>query len=597
MRALSAFCVVVLLESIGAAAGQQAPPPPAREIARKPGVGTASLSGIVISDDTDARPLRRVRVFLNNPDEEVARTTISDDAGRFTFAALAAGRYTIGAAKEGYVTTNYGASRPGGPGSPVVVADGVARSDLTLPLLRGAVITGTLLDPDGHPIPGVRMRALKYGYTVNGERRLTAVTATMAGHITDDRGAYRIYGLAPGEYTIAAPAIPQLSTGDAILMMTDSDVQRALDEVRSSRRSTSANEAPAVAGADEGRAIGYATVFYPGTPVPAQSVVIPLGRAEERNGVDFQLQYVPMSTIRGSIIAPPSMMPSQLTVHLIAVDDVILSETNSESRRTSVTAKGEFSFANVPPGSYVVVAKAQLGSSVFWASTDVVVDGQSQPEVSLSMQLGLSVSGRIAFDGQTAIPNSSRIRVSLVPLLAGAQVSLGSAAAGVDPNGRFSITGATAGRYRLQATIDGPSGWMLNSSTVSGRDVLDVPIDLRQSVDGAVVTFSDRPAELSGIVRDTSGRASATDMVILFPADRTLWTPRSRRIRAEHVVADGSFQFRALPAGDYDVAAAADIDEYEWYDSALLERLAASAALKITIGEGEKKTITVQTGR
>jgi len=134
---------------------------------------------------------------------------------------------------------------------------------------------------------------------------------------------------------------------------------------------------------------------------------------------------------------------------------------------------------------------------------------------------------------------------------------------------------------------------MLNSSMVNGRDVLDTPIDLRQSVDGAVVTFSDRPAELSGIVRDGSGKPSATGTVILFPADRTLWTPRSRRIRAERPAADGRFEFRLVPAGDYYVAAATDVDEYEWYDSALLERLAVSSAVKITVGEGEQKTLDI----
>jgi hypothetical protein len=347
-------------------------------------------------------------------------------------------------------------------------------------------------------------------------------------------------------------------------------------------------------GGDESRAVGYATVFYPGTPLASQSLAIPLGRAEERTGIDFQLQYVSMSTIRGSVVAPSNMMPSLLTVHLIPTDEVILSDTNSDARRTSVTAKGEFSFANVPPGSYTVVAKAaQSGSQVFWATADIVADGQSQLQVALSMQPGLTVSGRVVFEGRAAIPNPSRLRLSLVPLLSGAQVSLGSSPARVDATDRFAITGVTAGKYRLQAAIDGPSGWMLSSATVSGRDVVDMPIDLRQSLDGTVVTFSDRPAELSGVVRDAAGRPGAADTVILFPVDRTLWTPRSRRIRGEQSAADGTFHFRQLPAGEYYVAALADVEDYEWFDPVLLDRLAVSSAAKTAIVEGEKKILGV----
>src|SRR6185436_19393628 len=109
------------------------------------------------------------------------------------------------------------------------------------------------------------------------------------------------------------------------------------------------------------------------------------------------------------------------------------------------------------------------------------------------------------------------------------------------PAGRFTITGITAGKYRLQASIAGAPAWMLATSSVNGRDALDVPVDLRQNVDGAVVTFTDRPGEVSGIVRDSSGKPIAGLPVVLFSVDRTLWTQQSRRIRAVTSSVDGTF--------------------------------------------------------
>ena len=173
-------------------------------------------------------------------------------------------------------------------------------------------------------------------------------------------------------------------------------------------------------------------------------------------------------------------------------------------------------------------------------------------------------------------------------------MSLATAPARVDAAGRFTITGITAARYRVQASISGPSGWMLASSVASGRDVLDTPLDLRQGVDGVVVTFTDRPAELSGVVRDSAGKPISAYTVILFAAERTLWTPMSRRIRAVPSATDGSFLFRMVAPGEYWLAAVADVDDGEWYDPVLLERLLTSSAVKTTISEDEKKTLDVR---
>src|SRR5258705_4103289 len=106
--------------------------------------GTAVLSGVVVSDDPDARPVRKARVTCGSPDVS-GHTTITDDGGRFVFVALPAGRYTVGASKAAWVTTYYGAKRPSRPGVAIPLAEG-QKVELVVRMARGSVITGLLRD-------------------------------------------------------------------------------------------------------------------------------------------------------------------------------------------------------------------------------------------------------------------------------------------------------------------------------------------------------------------------------------------------------------------------------------------------------------------
>lgn len=573
-----------------------------RDLPRTAAGGTASLSGTVLTDDNESRPLRRVRVFLDSPDSDVARTTIADDSGAFVFAELPAGRYTVGGTKEGYVTVSYGARRPGSPGAPIILRDKQTIADLTLKLPRGAVITGTLFDPGGQPLPGVSMRALRFTYA-SGERRLTPVYTGMPSHVTDDRGVYRIYGLAAGDYAIAAPARLSGSGNRDVLMMTDAAIRRGLDELKQTGRpsmSTSdETSAASVADTDAPR-VGYAPVFYPGTTAPSQAAMIKVAQGEERREVDFQMQYVPVSAIRGTVLGGDRVYSGSTTVHLIANGPAVLAGTGHDGRTAAVARDGTFAFSNVAPGPYTLIARATrapgLGEAAWWASTEVIADGQSEQELTLALQPALTLSGRVAFEGTGTLPEPTRVRVTLEPVLAGAQVSLATTPVHVSAAGRFAIAGITAARYRLRASVSGHPDWMLKSSSVDGRDALDVPVDLRSSIDGAVLTFTNRVSDISGTVRDGSGRAMSGYAVVLFPSEQALWLPGARRIRSILSANDGTFRFRNLPAGEYLLGVVADAEDGEWFDREFLDPL-ASSSVKVTLAEGERKSQDVVAAR
>src|SRR5262249_22760563 len=153
------------------------------------------------------------------------------------------------------------------------------RATAAIRMARGAVITGTVLDQFGQPVGGTTIRVLKYGYTFNsGERRLMQTGASVSG--PDERGAYRIYGLAPGEYYVpAVNGIGPFGNARDLHLTSEVDVEEAIK---------AAQAGPGAPMVDvPQRNVGFSQILYPGVSSAAQATPIAVRAGEERSGVDF----------------------------------------------------------------------------------------------------------------------------------------------------------------------------------------------------------------------------------------------------------------------------------------------------------------------
>ena len=186
---------------VGADQGQ-ARDPNAAVSAATPGV----VSGVVMSDETTPRPLRHARVSLTGGPGPDVRPVLTDDEGRFSLNVPVAGRYTLVTTKSGYIRQTFGAARVDRRGTAITVTAGQRLSGLTVRLARGSVIAGSLTDETGQPASGVTVRVMQFRQS--GDDRVLNVPpdAGLTEDRTDDRGAYRLYGLPAGDYRVEVVA-------------------------------------------------------------------------------------------------------------------------------------------------------------------------------------------------------------------------------------------------------------------------------------------------------------------------------------------------------------------------------------------------------
>ncbi len=566
----------------------------------------------------------------------------ADGQGRFLFRALPKGTYAIATNRPGHVDGASGRTRPGGPARGVTLTDDARVGDVEIPMWKYAAIAGVVLDENNEPLVGAQIRVLRRDY-VSGRRRLTLG----ATDTTDDRGQFRIGSLEAGEYLVALPMIhrPSLNSlmHDALPAGGGGGVMMVAMRVEATAAS-SAGGTPIVissldgavppAGTDEnGLPLTYQTEFYTGAVAAARATPLTLTHGEERTGIDFTLTPVRAMSVSGAVIGPEGPL-ANVQLQLIPADaEELVSPIETATANTD--AEGHFTFDMVPTGNYALraIRQARGGGDNFtftsgsatqtvafrqtvertaqsaplpeqptvWADMNVGVGSKDITDLTVNMRPGLTVSGTVVFNGTAAQPTPEQragLFINLEPA-DGRTAGIGSIVRGrVETSGTFTTIGVPAGKYILRVS-GAPQGWSLRDASHGGKDITSVAVELDgENATGVVLAFTDKPTELNGTVRDSSGNADTRASVIVFPADASGWTDtgsQPRRLRQVRANQDGTYTVSGLPAGDYYVIAVDDEStKQSWQDPANLNVM-ARAATQVRLTEGDIKTQALST--
>jgi hypothetical protein len=397
--------------------------------------------------------------------------------------------------------------------------------------------------------------------------------------------------------------------GDEIERLTPADIARGRLMINAARSGMPGAMAGAAASppSPPSPRVTFAPVFFPGVTDFSLATSITLGVAEERSGVDVQVQLVPTARVEGTVKLPEGIAPSNVVV-TIASNGPMAGWLGGLPQSKRLDPAGRFVMTGVAPGAYSVKARPSGGAasgappgpapSTYWAQADVVVDGHDQ-QVAMELQPGMAISGHLAFDGATPPPTDlAGLRFNLMPFGSGANLGAGPSGGTTDAAGKFSFPGVAPDRFRLTYSLSASwsRNWTLKSAVAAGKDVMDGGLEVKPGTDvELVVTFTDHPSELTGALQDTSGRAAPDYFIIVFPGDRAFWTPGSRRVRMIRPGSDGQFSVTGLPAGEYRVAALTDVVNGEWYNPAFLEGL-LPASVTVALAEGQKTTQNLKIG-
>jgi hypothetical protein len=599
---MKTLAILLVTSALVASAMAQSPKPPPADPRAADGTATAQdkstssstrIRGRVMADGHPVAEASILNFPVNLAGNMESTVTglfspiISDADGKFEITSLRPGAYTMSASSPGYVLSDQVPKTFYRPGDTV-----------TLTLVKGGVITGKVTNSSGDSLVGAIVRAIKVRGADDKPPRarggMIAQIAEAMGELlgpykTDDRGIYRIYGLTPGIYQVAAGGrgAQGFSLGGA----------NAYD--------------------------GDAPTYYPSSTLDTAGEVTVVAGGESAN-IDIRYRNNRGYSISGTVSVPTGTTAQGTSVLLARASSGIVDATT-----TILSGRNEnkFAFDSLLEGEYIITAMGGSGnlslgvegmSMSLSEGHRVTVRGADVTGVQLTLEPLASIAGRAVLEPLQDAKQKAECKDARPAPLEGIvlsardqrkQIAVDLLSASIaefkntTPNekGEFVISLLRPGLQRLDVELPGEHLYM-KSIMLAQADPKAKPIDAAKSgitlrsgdkVKGLVITLSEGAAGLRGrVVTGEDKKPPQVGMrVHLVPAEPEAVDDVLRYAEAEPA-ADGNFLLTNLAPGKYWLIAR-EVSDQEPTD-ADRKPLAYDSGARVALrfeGEASKKVI------
>lgn len=542
----------ILLLSAGLSA--QSAPKPARAAT------SYRIAGTVVSSTT-GQPLAGVKVsIVATENSEFWRNVMTSADGRFAFADLPAGKYSLTSSGHGYRAQGF--NQHGDFFTGIAVGPDLDAGNLTFRLVPDAGIEGTVTDEDGEAVRNANV-VLFQRNNDSGQQR----TQQVSNVATDDRGHYRFGHLAQGTYFVSVSARPWYAQ-------------------YSSQGETAGNSADAAQMAEEKAQldVAYPMTFYPSSENASGGNAITL-HPGERETADIAVRAVPAVHLRikydegekekagGTFVGGFPQVSQRI------FEGTLVPLMSAQGQTTTA---GAYEYTGIAPGHYVIEmpdAGGKRNGGGWYKEMDLSGTVELDPRESPPLA---AVTGALMLDG--ASRPGGKIYVVLVN-----RASSENFVAEVAAKGTFDFGDAEIRPGTYDVVLNNAPGFQVKSLLAKGARVVGKTLEISGGSVQVVCTATHAVARIDGVVQ-RDDRPFAGAMVVLVPRDPSSnWT----LFRRDQSDSDGTFSLHEVLPGPYTVIALENAWDIDWASPAALQPYLKNGTAIDVAGQG-KLSVKVQ---
>src|SRR6267142_3893186 len=329
---------------------------------------TGSISGRVTLSGSAVEGVPVVAVSGQTVNRrDAAARSVTDSEGRYRLSELLPGQYQIWAGTPGLIAEPGPLPRSGssyfGSIQNIILSANEDLSDIDMKLVRGAVITGRVTDAENKPVSEERVSLQLVDENGASSRFGFPISSYDQMYQTDDRGVYRIYGLAGGRYKVSVGY--HASDGG----------------IRGGRKQRT---------------------FYPDVNDQSKGAIVELKEGGEANNVDIKVGSATQTyAASGRVIDAETGLP----IARAGVRFMIVRQGQGPPAPgfgLQADDRGEFSFDGFASGHYSALATSEFyGGNFYGDPVNFEVVDHNVSGLELKANPGFSVSGVVVADGVT----------------------------------------------------------------------------------------------------------------------------------------------------------------------------------------------------